>query len=203
MLARLMEHYKLDKAKAFGMHSYSDIYQKIFNDRFSIRKLLEIGIGVIEANQMSGVISLGYQTGNSLRCWRDYFVNAHIYGIDIYATEINEDRISTHLVDQGNCSDLARLIAIIGNDVDIIIDDGSHLPFHQVYSFMSLHHCLKPGGIYVIEDIAPTAKENFRDLSVFPAGYREIIERSYRYLYLDLSMHSGIDHDTMLILIKK
>lgn len=202
-LTQLMEHYKLDKAKSFGMHTYSDIYEKILQDRFSPKKVLEIGIGVIEAGQMSGVIRLGYKTGNSLRCWRDYFPSAHIFGIDIYTTNIAEARISVYKMDQGKCSDLARLIDIIGPDVDIIIDDGSHLPHHQVYTFMSLEGCLKSGGIYVIEDIDPGVKDSFRDLSIFPISYRDKIHERFNHLYFDLSLRSGIDHDTMSVFIRK
>ena len=65
-----MVRYKLDKSKAYGMHSYSDVYERIFSDREGPKKVLEIGIGVIEAGQMAGVIPLGYKTGNSLRAWK-------------------------------------------------------------------------------------------------------------------------------------
>ena len=36
---------------------------------------------------------------------------------------------------------------------DVVIDDGSHLPLHQLVSFSNLIKCVKPGGLYVIEDI--------------------------------------------------
>jgi len=36
---------------------------------------------------------------------------------------------------------------------DIIIDDGSHVPYHQVFSFFSLWKAVVPGGLYVIEDL--------------------------------------------------
>jgi hypothetical protein len=36
---------------------------------------------------------------------------------------------------------------------DIIIDDGSHLPEHQLVSFTALFPFVRPGGVYVIEDI--------------------------------------------------
>jgi len=36
---------------------------------------------------------------------------------------------------------------------DIIIDDGSHVPRHQLITFTSLFPCVRPGGVYVIEDI--------------------------------------------------
>jgi hypothetical protein len=36
---------------------------------------------------------------------------------------------------------------------DIVIDDGSHIPRHQLLSFSVLFPCVRPGGMYVIEDI--------------------------------------------------
>ena len=36
---------------------------------------------------------------------------------------------------------------------DIIIDDGSHVPYHMVFSFFSLWKAVVPGGLYVIEDV--------------------------------------------------
>jgi len=36
---------------------------------------------------------------------------------------------------------------------DIIIDDASHYPPHQIISFQNLWPKLRPGGLYVVEDI--------------------------------------------------
>ena len=36
---------------------------------------------------------------------------------------------------------------------DFILDDGSHVPFHMVLSFMELWPSVRPGGIYIIEDL--------------------------------------------------
>ena len=37
---------------------------------------------------------------------------------------------------------------------DIIIDDGSHVPWHQIFTLESIFHTwLKPGGLYIIEDL--------------------------------------------------
>lgn len=35
----------------------------------------------------------------------------------------------------------------------MIVDDGSHIPSHQMASWHYLFKTLKPGGIYVIEDL--------------------------------------------------
>ena len=58
--------------------------------------------------------------------------------------------------DQGNVGDLQKLLDEKGveGQLDFIIDDGSHHPMHQIVSFQYLFEkALKPGGVYIIEDI--------------------------------------------------
>ena len=37
--------------------------------------------------------------------------------------------------------------------LDVIVDDGSHVSAHVILSFETLYPSLKPGGIYIVEDI--------------------------------------------------
>ena len=39
------------------------------------------------------------------------------------------------------------------DDLDIIIDDGSHVFTDQIFSYAILYDKLKKGGIYIIEDV--------------------------------------------------
>ena len=59
-----------------------------------------------------------------------------------------------HIGDQGNKDDLQKIVqASSKQGFDIIIDDGSHMNHHQIFSFTYLIPYLIPGGFYVIEDI--------------------------------------------------
>ena len=40
-----------------------------------------------------------------------------------------------------------------GTSIDVIIDDGSHAPQHQLVSFVQLFPTLADGGLYMIEDV--------------------------------------------------
>jgi hypothetical protein len=54
---------------------------------------------------------------------------------------------------QGNTQDLQRLLDDRGlaEQLDFVIDDGSHHPQHQVVSFQFLFEkALKPGGVYIV-----------------------------------------------------
>jgi SAM-dependent methyltransferase len=94
--------------------------------------------------------------GASLRAWRQLFPHAVIYGADIdRAILFEEDRIKTFYCDQLDRSSIRELWGhpALSAGMDIIIEDGLHT-FEANVSFLeeSLDH-LRPGGIYVTEDI--------------------------------------------------
>lgn len=140
-----IEH-KCDKA-AEGHHTYDKPYEFHFGAlRDKPIKLLEIGVGGY-TNPEEG--------GASLRMWSEYFTHpfSQIYSIDIYDKKaLEEYRIK---IWQGSQSDevfLNKMADTIG-DIDIIIDDGSHVNSDVITSFKILFPKLKDGGIYVVEDI--------------------------------------------------
>lgn len=158
-LTKLAIKYGTDK---WGKHHYTPIYDEMFSDRRSeVKKVLEIGVG----------------DGAGLRMWRDYFPNAAIYGAEIDKNRLfEEDRIKVFECDQSNYEDLTKLIDIIGGDVDLVIDDGSHLLEDQVFSCKTLMQKLHYGATYIIEDVAKPeiSDELFR-------FYPEVIKVSKRY----------------------
>ena len=203
-LDKLSKKYSLDKNIFTGCHNYIPGYTQLFEKkRHTVNTLLEIGIGSVENGQMGGVLHLGYKTGNSLRCWRDYFSNATIYGIDLYQHSLQENRIETYIADQSNLTDLEKIVKIIGKEIDIIIDDGSHVDQHQAFSFMFLERFLSSTGIYVIEDIQPSAIEKFKDLSIFPDYFRSYIESKYTIKYFDTRHVLNRADDFMTAFIRK
>ena len=133
-------------------------------------KLIEIGKKYPSSKNISGFIELyqkyfsgykdekinlleiGVDNGDSLRIWREYFINANICGIDINKNNftINDVEILT-----GDQSDYKFLQSIIDKykNFDIIIDDGSHQSKHIITSFKFLFPYLNNSGIYVIEDL--------------------------------------------------
>jgi hypothetical protein len=120
--------------------SYTNTYDKYFkNIRSSTKKVLEIGV----------------EYGNSARMWKEYFHNANIYGIDINENSklAEEDRISIFIANQSDKEAIDNIISKIGIDFDIIIDDASHKIDDIINSFNMFFSCVRPGGMYIIEDI--------------------------------------------------
>jgi hypothetical protein len=57
-------------------------------------------------------------------------------------------------VDQSDPGAVEAAIALIAHPVHLIIDDGSHLPPHQLSTLsILLDQLLQPGGVYIVEDI--------------------------------------------------
>lgn len=115
-------------------HGYERFYAQYI--RRDISKLLEIGI----------------EQGHSVNLWLEYCPDAKIYGLDI-KTDCDNGRVQIFRGDQSKSEDLEHLITKTGSDIDVILDDGSHIPEHQILSFDVLFPHVKPGGIYIIEDI--------------------------------------------------
>ena len=157
-LCSLFYKYKSDKCPQL-QHSYSPQYYAMFAEqRESVKRVLEIGIGTFEA--MNHLVGGGYYVGASLRAWRDFFPNAMVYGCDISETALFEDeRIKCFITDQSKVSALRKLIDDINRDAgsselfDLIIDDGSHLPAHMILTAVTLWENVKVGGYYIVEDI--------------------------------------------------
>ena len=132
ILKELGEKYNTDK---FYLHHFCDFYEK--NLKKDISNLWEIGV----------------LDGASLKMWSEYYPNANIVGFDINdKSELDLPKnVKTILLDQGNVYQLAELAKI--KDIDIIIDDGSHIINHQIMTFEILFDSLKSGGQFVLEDL--------------------------------------------------
>ena len=138
----LVSLYPTDKGRAG--HGYTAFYARHLGPRRrSVKAVLEIGVGGYDP--MSG--------GNSLRIWRSYFPGATVYGLDICVKRLPpEPRIVVLQGDQSDEGLLAGLAASHG-PFDLVVDDGSHVGRHQRASFAALFSAVRPGGLYVIEDL--------------------------------------------------
>lgn len=147
-LCRIAKNYRTDKVPAFG-HSYTPFYFELFKDiRNSVESVLEIGVGNNEG--MTHVPD--YIPGASLMMWRDFFPNAFIWGVDIDPSVLfQEDRIFTLLCNQSDPDQIKEVMRTVG-DVNIVIDDGSHDPRHQVLTAVTIFPYIKEGSYYIIED---------------------------------------------------
>lgn len=163
-------------------HHYTQFYWPFFEQRReTVRKLLEIGVG--DAKEMAWTKVPNYQTGASLRMWRDYFPNALIYGADIKPLVLHEERIAVYRCDQSHGADLLWLLSRTGADMDVVIDDGSHLPDHQVFTCKTLMPHLPQDVTYIIEDVGhPEIKAALSEYDVEEVNFKPRCSRDDRLL---------------------
>lgn len=125
-------------------HRFGHTYARHFA-RFRYRriKLLEIGIG-------GNASAVG---GQSLNAWQAYFPRGRVVAFDVESKQgLARPGICIYQLDQSSASDLVALQQQEG-PFDIIIDDGSHLSRHQIFTFHRLFDALNEGGLYIIEDV--------------------------------------------------
>ena len=137
-LSKIAKFYGTDKGPS--KHNYTCTYEKLFSSiRMSYISMLEIGVA----------------SGASVKMWLDYFRYGMIYGLDVIdfnTRMINSERFTFIRGSQSHKGVLENILHNCSH-FDIIIDDGSHLPWDQQYTFLNLFQTLKPGGLYIIEDL--------------------------------------------------
>ena len=154
LLGSLFDRYGSDKASD---HNYHVFYAGAFDDRRTVRSVLEIGVGTNNPSIVSTMGRVG-RPGASLRAFREFFPSAHIFGADVDRRILFvEDRIDTCYVDQTDQASFAALSDRTGGDLDLIIDDGLHAPNANLAVLVYALGHLAVGGWVVIEDIAAEA----------------------------------------------
>lgn len=149
-LAEIFRNYGSDKSTT---HNYHMLYGPLLHRLGQVRAILEIGLGTNNTDVVSNM-GRGGSPGASLRAFRDFLVNAHVYGADVDRRVLfTESRIQTFFVDQTEPASFAALDAQIPELLDLVIDDGLHSPDANLATAMFAVHKLRPGGWLVIEDI--------------------------------------------------
>jgi hypothetical protein len=101
------------------------------------------------------ILEIGIYSGGSLDLWREYFgPEARIYGVDIQPEcKVYENTGATIFIgdqqDRDFWTDFKRNVP----QLDIVIDDGGHSPEQQRVTIEELLPHLRPGGVYICEDI--------------------------------------------------
>lgn len=145
-LASLGDFYHTDKH--YGHDYFKKVYQNLFEPiRLSVTKFMELGV----------------HEGASIEVWKRFFPNATIYGLDLtpdFAKIPDKTRIE---LAQVNTSIEIEVVekARDYSDVDIFMDDGSHMMKDQQITLAAFFKCVKPGGLYILEDLHTS--ESVRD----------------------------------------
>jgi len=126
--------YQTDKAY---YHRYMDFYEQFFAPiKNDVKKVIEIGV----------------YSGSSIQTWLEYFPNAIIYGIDCNPRpEVLQYERFVFITKDALKEDVYGIFS--DEDIDIVIDDGSHLMSHQQDTLKYYWPKIKPKGYFVMEDL--------------------------------------------------
>jgi hypothetical protein len=126
------------------------------------------------------MVEIGVLDGDSLKAWQTMFDadKSTIYGISWPETVQVKNKLdaNVHVLyrDQSNCMHLDDIARTVGEKaLDLVIDDGSHEPGHQLKTLVKLFPRVAPGGLYVIEDIE-TSYWDAQGASIYGYGLRDV-----------------------------
>ncbi len=194
-LKKLMDFYGSDKGGKNDHHNFAQYYSEIFyNKKDKIKNFLEIGLGTNNLDVPSNMGIEGKPLA-SLRAWRDFFLNAEIYGADIDKKILkNEERIKTYYVDQTDSNSIKVMFENIGvKKFDIILEDGLHEYNANICFFENSIEFLADDGFYIIEDIYYKDQEKF--INYFK-------KKSYNFSIVDIFHNKNIANNCLIVVQK-
>lgn len=123
------------------------------------------------------MLEIGIWDGGSTAFWHEHLRPERLVAIDLQDREDSpyfrrylaanglEDRVLTRWrTDQADRGALREIVERdLGGELDLVIDDGSHLPMPTRASFEALFPLLPPGGLYIVEDWAWEHWPEFQD----------------------------------------
>ncbi len=107
------------------------------------------------------LLEIGIYSGGSLMMWRDYFGNrCTIHGVDNQAECLayESSSVRVYIGDQGDPAFWSNTRKSLPR-LDIVVDDGGHTYDQQRTTLEWLLPHMRPGGVYLCEDIHNTGNE--------------------------------------------
>ena len=145
-------------------HGYAKFYEKYFKE---IR------------DKKLNIIELGSFYGNASAALFFYFKNSIIYSADINPDMYlyKSKRLKNFFIDSSSRFSIEQNLIKKNLNFDIIIEDASHMLKDQIISLFMLFKILKPGGIFIIEEIDfPEKKEDMR-INQTPPDLKTILNK--------------------------
>ena len=172
-LTGLADLYGSDKGNI--KHLYTPVYEKLIAElaphkRFPLQ-IAEIGVAC----------------GASLRMWANYCPTSVIWGFDIRPECANLckdlDNVRIQITDP-------RQYSMPAKSLDLLVDDGSHIVEDIIGTMIVCAEWVRPGGYYVIEDMACTYSDQYRDKFNRHFGQNLANDRTLLLRYIDETMRT-------------
>lgn len=204
-LRKIFDKYGADKGYK---HHYDTVYDPLFAPK---------------KDEKINFLEIGIWKGLGMESLRDYFPKGRIYGVDIF-TRIKPEEVSVLQksrtrwlkADSTDPKTYGLLREQFNIQFDYILDDGAHWPAANKLTFRHTKNFLKPGGLYIIEDVWPLDimmldEMNHPWLQRYPERYslleyksfmKELEESGFEINKYDLRGKSG-NPDSYVITLRK
>jgi cephalosporin hydroxylase len=137
--------YDCDGTDKGTTHSYLELYQKILTPH--------------KENYIS-IVEIGVKSGGSCSGFSDFFQNASVYGVDINFNNLiygKENPKIKYIEADGTHDSILNKINL--NQIDLVLDDGSHIPDHQIKTVEIFLPYISKNGMFICEDINQYSSE--------------------------------------------
>jgi hypothetical protein len=207
---------KVNQPGKKGFHDYELLYQAYLAPircRSDLR-LLEVGLGC----------GMPYGGGHSLTIWMEYFPHAErlveVEHNGPCLTELEKDwrksiapwtittpdswtaALKNVFFEEGDQSSAATLrqLGDKHGPFDVVIDDGGHRMSYQVNTLATMWAYIKPGGVYIVEDLQTAYVPGFVDFPITCIDYifmlQEALHQPKRAEGINLDHYIGF-HDVL------
>jgi SAM-dependent methyltransferase len=133
------------------------------------------------------ILEIGIYSGGSLQMWKEYFgTGCRVYGVDIdeECMAYEDMGIKVFIGDQADRSFWATVRQTVPK-IDILIDDGGHHHEQQRITLEEMLPHLRPGGVYLCEDITGVPNH-------FASYLQGLASSLHSYSWEPLEMPSGL-----------
>jgi hypothetical protein len=132
---------------------FSELLTELGSDKCTRHSYGQFYDSIISTRKISAVMEIGILRGASLKAW-------HLLDSGIFTLGVDKDPVPGFNQVVANTPDFAPVVEhciVNALTFDLIIDDGSHLRVDQITGLKQLNRFVRPGGLYVIEDIQKQA----------------------------------------------
>lgn len=141
------------------------------------------------------ILEIGVRHGGSLLSYLNIFNEPVVFGIDINKDCKTLEKNHPFKIFTGDESDNILLNNVVKecDNLDIVVDDGSHILNNIYISFRQLFPILNNNGVYIIEDI----QDEYIDISILLKNIQHV-SKVIKYdhicfIFKDTSTHDNIE----------
>lgn len=159
-------------------HGYIPFYEKFFAEK-----------------HFPNIAEFGVYKGNSIRWLLERFPDSSIYAADILPLQNEwpvDPRFRFTRLDQESREQIRDFLGQC--KFDLIIEDGSHMPHHQINCLIEGMEALNPAGVYILEDIDTSRPDHYWwTTDIFKPHWWKIKKmRHYRSIKKNLSKGNAL-----------